>query len=240
MPAVVSGPSSLLTGLLAWYNLDEASGNRLDSSTAGRTLSETGSVSNVAGVIGSAAYRDDGVVGNYLTRAYDAGLFCATQLSVSCFVRTTAADNVTRGVVGRHRPLADNNANTWILTRSSQTTEDRWQFRINGTGTGTTAAGSGSTIGVFSHVVFVWDGTQPTDATRLRCWINGTERTLTLVSTPTSMVDDTSSILLVHTRNTNLGAFRNAIDLLGMWSKPLTTTEIGMLYNGGAGLAYPF
>ena len=45
----------LLDGLIAWWSMDEASGNRADSHTGGITLTDNNTVGSIAGKVGNAA-----------------------------------------------------------------------------------------------------------------------------------------------------------------------------------------
>jgi len=82
------------------------------------------------------------------------------------------------------------------------------------------------------------------DGTDLRLYLNGTQ-----VGTPLSFTwssaSGTLSFLSVGTYMDTSGdvpyaSLRGTYDEMGIWSRALSSTEITDLYNGGAGLAYPF
>lgn len=229
------GTDPLKTGCLFWYQLEEASGARADASGNGRTLTEVGTITNQAGVIGNGTFFDVDSTGTYLWRAYEAGLFCATQFSVSFWVKSTAADATQRPIMTRGRSNA--NSYNWSAYRNAQGGGlDSWAlFMVNGTVSGTTALLT--TIGAWTHVVWIYDGTQPTDATRLVCYVNNVQRSLTIpVAIPTSLADNVLFNLYLHMRRpASTNAWRTGLDLAGMWSWPLTLANVGTLYGGGAG-----
>ena len=64
---VLSGPSTLLTNLTAWWNFDEESGIRYDSYNT-HDLTDNGTVLYAAGKQGNAADFESSVAGEYLGR----------------------------------------------------------------------------------------------------------------------------------------------------------------------------
>jgi hypothetical protein len=95
---------------------------------------------------------------------------------------------------------------------------------------------SSNTIDItnLTHIVLTYD------RTNFRVYVNGS-------------LDDTSGSLTLTSINTaasrvNIGAygqtpslfFQGSIDEVGLWSRAITGTEVGELYNSNAGLQYPF
>ena len=92
------------------------------------------------------------------------------------------------------------------------------------------------TTGVWYNIIFTYDGTT------IKCYVNDVEKSLT---------NSTSGIYWLTTGNqTVIGALKRGsqlysatngkIDEGGIWSRALSAAEITELYNGGAGLTYPF
>ncbi len=206
--------SSLLTGLLAWYALNETPGNsRLDSSGAAQTLTEfTGSVASTAGVLGNAAqFAADG---HYLRR--DGSLLgSATACSFACFIKPTDAGTYT-----------------WMSCTLGGAL--RVALRTSGGSVFWTASGAYTlsaaiASGVFSHVAGTYDGINE------RLYVNGV-----LVGTnPATAAFGISRFALGNTAAPGESAL-GALDLAGVWSRALTGAEITALYNAGAGRDYPF
>ncbi len=207
----------LLTGLTAWWKLDETAGNsRLDSSGNGKTLTETGgTVGTVTGVIGLAA-TFTGVGTHYLDRA--ASLFTAAPFSVAAWINPTdfasTYDWVMQSFSGTQRQGIQTSSGTGVV-----------QFVTGGTIISSLAA---LTAGVWQHVACTNDGTTSS------VYINGT-----LNNSGASTPNFTS------VNRTNIGARGNgglgavgSVDLAGYWTRVLTAAEVAALYNNGAGLDY--
>jgi len=84
---VPAAPSSLLSGLLAFYPMHETSGSRLDVAGSGHNLTVVGSIGSTAGLIGNAAYFSGGAS----TLLYGSGLIPAPPFTVSVFFLLDAA-----------------------------------------------------------------------------------------------------------------------------------------------------
>lgn len=67
-PAATAAGNGLLTGLVAYWKLDEASGNAIDAHSSGLTLTQAGTVSNGTGLVYAKA-RGVFAAGNYFSRA---------------------------------------------------------------------------------------------------------------------------------------------------------------------------
>jgi len=71
------------------------------------------------------------------------------------------------------------------------------------------------------------------DGTTFQTWVNGTWKQNITVGNPKA----------ANTRDkigNSYGAFSGLIDELGRWNRTLSPTEVSDLWNGGAGLTYPF
>jgi len=98
------------------------------------------------------------------------------------------------------------------------------------------------TAGSFFHVVMVYDGSLSGNANRLKLWINNVAKTLTVGAgaVPASLLADTAVFYLGEWGGTLPRYFDGILDEVGLWSRAITGAEVTTLYNGGAGLTYPF
>lgn len=85
-----------------------------------------------------------------------------------------------------------------------------------------------------SHVVFT------DDKTTSSIYINGALNT-SLAHTALASLNGAASRTWIGAFGSTPSLFMNgSIDEVGLWNRAITLSEVGQLYNGGAGLTYPF
>jgi hypothetical protein len=147
-------------------------------------------------------------------------------------------------------------AKTWnqgaFLSRYSTVSSGRnWLFEANGSNgirilicssgascsTSWTSASSVLTNGAWHHIAFAYDGTQATNATKLRTWINGTEVTAggSFAGTiPTALGTVTQPLWLGAYFASGNVAHYGLLDEAAIWTgSAATPTQIADLYAGG-------
>lgn len=202
-------PVSLLNGLLAWWSLNESSGNRSDASGNGITLEPAGSgVGSAAGKRGSAADFDGS---DFLFR--NGALFTQSPFTIACW--TYSGSTADDGVVF---------AQTWAGEPLQQIIEASSGGYTVTAGTNLIASGIGISADTWTHVAFTNDGITS------RVFINGAVANSGLDAPDFTNADELALGLDLTGR----------VDLCGVWGRLLTPSEIQRLYNGGAGLDYPF
>lgn len=230
-----NAPSSLLTGLAAYYAF--SSGNFLADSTAnGNTLSNVNSVTQAAGLIGQAANFVAASSQN-LQAADSPSLDFTSKLSISHWFNPTGsiAAPVTTLCKGRYGTNVE-----WLINESSTTVT----FYIgSGTGAIDGAATVALNVGAWNHIAIIYDGTQVGDAGRLRIWVNGVQQTLSFTGTIPASNTPVAELMVLGalTLTSSTSEYINGlIDECGLWNVALTPTQIAALYNAGAGITYPF
>jgi hypothetical protein len=222
----VAPPSPLLTGLVAYWKLDEASGSRADSSGNGSTLSlAAGAVPSRVGRVGNGA---DFVPGNWLTCASNPNIVMGD-------IDFTIAGWLWFDTLASQNPLEKNDG-TYI------------DYVIYGTPAGEygaiVASPSGSVLiqtppGVAANtwhfVVLQHDATTHTLSLSRDNGV-GSASASTAGKPP---YVTTGSLTIGAGRGGGYG-FDGIIDEIGIWKRLLTPAEITQLYNGGVGLTYPF
>lgn len=93
-------------------------------------------------------------------------------------------------------------------------------------------------LNVWNHVVYTYDGTQPTDSGKLKLYINNVSTALDFIAgpVPSSLPAGTAPLGF----GTDYVPLNGSMDEVGIWNRPLTSMEVSQLYNGGSGLQYPF
>jgi hypothetical protein len=230
---------ALITNLVSYWKLDEAAGARADSQGT-NNLTDTNTVTSVAGIINNAA-RFTAVNLEDLSVADNASLAFTTALSTSFWVRQTDV-GINRAFIGKWTYATDGE---FAIQSGSVTASDISIFLTNIAGNDGTQClmtfSPGMVAGNWYHVAVVYDGSLAGDANRLKVWVNNTAQTL--VATSGSVVatirDGTATFYLGRFGGTLTRYLNGDMDEVGIWNRALTATEVGQLYNGGAGLAYP-
>lgn len=228
---VIISPSSLLNELLAYWNLNEISGTRYDSSGNGRDLEEFNSVSSTTGKIGDCAYFD-GVNGGGSTQS---------RLGSTSF-----------GV----DPNSDFSMSVWMKPRSfsgyqhiiGAPFQNGFYIGANGPNDGEIDSGYNLTFNLYNGSV--WGISAP--STALDTWHHyvfireGDTLKLYADNVYIGSADITgesfygASVFSVGGGEYDEYYFNGDIDELGLWTRALTVSEISLLYNSSAGRTYPF
>lgn len=239
--AAAAAPSPLLTGLVSYWKLDEASGQRNDSHGTNH-LSDNNTVTQAAGAkIGNAA-QFTRANSEWLSVADNASLAFTNQFSLQAWVWR---DSLV--------------LNSGIAAQWTYQTSGSWAFQTDNTGDGADLicfianalddAGvnwlrfdSNHVINTWYHLVLVYDGTQSGNTNRLKVYQNGS-----ILSVPTengtiaaSLQNSTGDFVLSDFGGTLDRYWDGRMDEVALWNRALSEPEVGDLYNGGAGLAYPF
>lgn len=230
--AGVAGPSSLLTGLVSYWPLGEASGTRADS-VGGNDLTDNNTVTQGGGKIGNAA---DYVAVNseYLSKSDNASLDFTTAFSFQAWIFGSSLT-----------------ANACIAAKWAYATDGCWSIQVDGDGTGIlifvadAANDPGNNWRQFEsasltdmawyHIVVTYA------AGEVKLYVNGTE----------AEAGSSAGVIPVSLRNSGaelrLGSFeglgrywQGREDEAALWSRALTAGEVTTLFNSNSGLAPPF
>lgn len=224
--------SSLLTSLIGYWKLEEASGTRADSSGRG----------NDCNVINGAPGNTTGKVGNALA--------CASASSQSV-ERASNSDLQTGDIdftVAGWINLTTNASNQALVSKNSSgaieyalryvTGTDRFQFFVSSNGTGFTNNVIANTFGSPSLSTWYF----------VVAWHDSVANTINIQVNNGTVDSGAYALGLIATA----GAFsignakavswflNGAADEVGFWKRVLTAAERTTLYNGGNGTTYPF
>lgn len=218
--------SSLLTGLKGYWDMDESSGSRADSSGLGYTLVETGTVSSTTGKISNAADLTGG--GELLSVADNADLSGGnTDFSIALWAYFDTLS-------GQLTVLSKDNGAKWdYLIYTSGTTLHFYADNTTGSGFFDIEWGSALSTATWYHIVVKHDAAADTVYIIVN---DGTPVT----SSHTGGTRDTAGSLTIGAEQSGANAGDLRVDELGVWKKVLSAAEITSLYNGGSGISHPF
>jgi hypothetical protein len=220
-PASGGGGSTLLTGLEAWWELDEASGDRADSTAAGITLTEGGTVGTTTGKTSTLASVTTGGT--------------SAKLENTTFFEPDDDDFTISGWMN----LSSATANNFILGNHDFSNgyyfgtlnagNDTVEFEVRGT-----RVDSAITTGSWIHFVLYHDSVNDQIGMILD---DGTPIT---VAHTTGANTGASAFNGIQLHNLYTGAFSGgvALNAVAVHSRVLTAAEITESYNSGDGLRH--
>jgi len=222
--------SSLHTGLLAYWKMEEASGNRLDSSGNGITLTPTNAPNNAPGIVGnsvalitaSAQYLTGGQVLPLTSGSWSIdGWIRLTTISA---VYTVASKYNSSGLQKGYLLFFDNSVNRMKLIVSP-----------DGNTQPTVTADN---FGALSVDTWYYIYAEKNGLSTIGISING--GTLNTTALTSNTFASTADFQIGAHAAGSAGRFNGRIDELEVHNRILTPTEITARYAGGAGLTYPF
>lgn len=222
----VSGGASngLLTSLVAYWAMDESSGDVADATGNGHTAVDNSSVSATGKISNS---REVG--GGYLEVASDSA-WNSSSFSVSFWVKRSGSIGTYLNTVISH----DNawySGGGWIIGFENS---DAVTIYFWGTFTSLTGSWTGSGDGSWHHIVVTFDGST------LSIYVDGSLDASSGMP-PFNTCTTTLLIGAQHDPDTSIFSLpyvTNNMDEIGFWSRCLSSTDVTNLYNAGAGLAY--
>jgi hypothetical protein len=226
---------SLLTDLAAAWELDEASGNALDSHST-NTLTETG------GTIGSST--GPGGVGNsrdfefgdteYFAIADNTAVSTGDiDFTIEVWVNLESGTGSDQDIVSKYDTAG--NQREYRIFYSTGTSRFSWGLSSTGTSQTSAILANGTPSLATWYQIIVWH-----DATNNEMGIAVNAEVSPVVSGYSSGVFDGTSPFHIGARGaaSPTGYVDGLIAKVRMWKRVLTSQERTDLYNGGAGLAY--
>jgi hypothetical protein len=210
---------SLVTNIVSYWKFDESSGNASDATGNGNTATNSGVSYSTGKINNGADFEASG--SNSMTVADSTSVRVVNGWSLAGWVKLESAHN------------------GYIF--NARYGENGWGIGCNTDRKITVFAGSGvfeNTIGTtvlsldtWYHVAVYFNGS----TTKL--YINGT---LDSTLNNNNITNPNTALYLGRKATSADDYYDGMIDELGVWSRELTSTEVGELYNSGAGLQYPF
>jgi hypothetical protein len=230
---------SLLTNLVSYWKLDEASGDALDSHSTNHLTETSGTIGSTTGKIGNCRDFELGDT-EYFTIADSAALSTGDiDFTLACWVNLESKTASQRQTLISKYNTTGNQREYW-LTYNPQTapgTSNPFGFTISATGSSTVVIRESTTFGTPStgtwYFVVAWH-----DSVANTVNIQVNNGTVDSTSHSGGVFDGTSPFVL-GARET-VDNLDGLLDEVGFWKRVLTSDERTALYNGGNGLAYPF
>lgn len=221
---------ALVDNLVAYYKLDESSGNAADATGNGFTLTNTNTVGFAAGALNNCADYGTANTNKYLRLSNNLGI-TGGAITISTWVkmRTEIASGVQNivlqgdaGTDVNYSISYEYNAGTRRLAfnRQKQAVSNNFRYATATLGTSN-----------WHHIVLRYTGSI------LSGWLDGTKVGADLTTTGNGAAAAVSDIILGsdqgQTGTNYLSAYQ---DETGIWSRSLSDAEIGELYNSGTPL----
>jgi hypothetical protein len=221
-------PSSLLTGLVAYWKLDGNSNDALGSFHGTDT-----SITYGAGKINSGAYGQ-----TYPPSIIDlpniAALSGGTPRTISMWVKMASTSQ--RGL-WRSGWMSQNSGTLFMTQCSVYLPGDVYVSFWNDD---YVTAGGVLGTGSFTHLTVTYDGGLISVST-VHVYADGVAQALTQVSIPAPEIAATYNQSFAIGKNIfGYQSMDGCIDEVGAWNRSLSAPEVTALYNAGAGIQYPF
>lgn len=213
-------PSTLLTGLVSYWKLDEASGTLYDS-VNDNDGTATDATLNQTGIINKCILID--TTGKYISCGTDTTLRITTaNLSISAWVKSPGLTEAHTRVVDKEGSYAMYvNWTTGYLAFYNTNIDQQFD---------------GDPVDLIDnswhHIVVTYDHTN------LIGYVDGVARET--IAHSSDLPDNAEVPLTIGNRIAGDRPFIGNIDEVGLWNKTLSQDEINELYNLGAGKSYPF
>lgn len=217
-------PSSLLTSLVAYYTLNEASGTRADSTGRGNDMSTiVGAPGNTTGKVSSAIQ---------LTAASTQYISHASTTDLQGTADWTIAAWCWLDSVGTERSIVTKSTE-WLLRYSTSAN----RFQVGWTdGIAAFRFTSADTLGIPSTATWYFVvGIHDSSSNLLKISVNNG----TLDTSAATGVTTGAAVAAIGMRGT-VNLWDGRIDELGIWQRVLSASEITTLYNAGNATTYPF
>lgn len=219
-----------LYGGVAYYKLDESSGNASDSIN-GKTLTANGTVTYGAAKINngaSATWNDT----NYLTNSSLLASNLGTgDITMACWFKksTPSTQDYTPTIMSLGVNSGASNYRIYLVTE--KTTGYAILASYDGTGTNVS-----STVNIANNSYHYVVGTR--SGTTMKIYVDGTE----VASATGTARNITGNSLKIGTVGGGIYDVLGdaTIDEVGIWNRALSSTEVTALYNSGNGSQYPF
>lgn len=236
----VSG-SSIDTGLVSYWGMSEASGNRADSK-GGNTLTDNNTVASATGIIGNGA---DFELANSeslsITDAAQTGLDIISDLSFSCWIKIESqpADPDAFSIMYKW----DSNQASYGLLYVNESTVKKLRFvgytTCNGSNISLDKNITAFTPGSWYHVVVTYDASgHPSGTGTVEYYVNGISQGTSSNASLSSLASCTGQFRIGCLGGGIQWFMDGIIDEAAILSRVLRPLEIVSLYNGGTAISY--
>jgi hypothetical protein len=226
--------ASLTDSLVAWWDMEEASGDRVDSHGS-YDLTATGSPGNEAGKLGNCA--DLNSTGKYLSST-DNALWTGGDLGLSCWVKLDSGilDTEIFWVAGRYTSAGNlRSFGIQILAVDTNDIHYKGFFSLNGTAVTSLQVvvrrGYVPLSTSWNHIVLTRNSTTAT------LYYNGSAAATAALSG--TLYDNKASVpFRINGQGDGLTSRACAVDQCAFWTRELLPIDVAELYLAGTGISY--
>lgn len=227
----------LKTNLVAWWELDEASGNRADSHTNGLTLTDNNTVTSNPGIGGSGTAAQFTSANSEFLSSNSATLNLVNNQSISIVLWVYMDTSAQMAFLGRGITSDALRFQQYLIGYGY--TASRFNFSLARNDQLSTYNVAADTFGAPSTATwYMIAGTfnEATDQLKISVNAGAQDTTSSVISTG---MQDSNGFSIGKPGDTNARYANGRIAKAGIWlDRVLTTTDITNLYNNGAGLSY--
>lgn len=227
---------ALTTNLVSYWKLDESSGNAADS-VGSNTLTNNNTATFSAGKINNGANLASASTQYFsIADASQTGLDLSGDFTFNLWYKLTDLSATYRGLITKYK--SDDTALAYSLQVYPNATHPQFILHLSSGGTFgpyETYQATGQGTGAWHMLTISYNAT-----TGVGSWyIDGSSVSPTVSGTmPTSIYNSAEAFLLGKGAGSN--GMNGSLDEVGIWNRALSASEVSQLYNGGAGLQYPF
>lgn len=227
---------AIIDNLSAYWKMDESSGNIADSSGNSNTGTNVNTTAFATGKINNGADLEN-ASSNYFSVADSASTSITGDLTCNLWFKPESDIGDNQGLlVKRDNTTTNISYVVYITTGLNQV---HFVNSTDGTNTNSTDVNVAITAlntGTFYMISLVYTASSG----QIEVFINGVS-VGTASSAKTSIFNGTAPLRIGSLTDAGGTTYTDGIlDEVGLWARALSSTEISQLYNGGAGLAYPF
>lgn len=235
----VKNDVNLSVSLVSYWELEEASGTRVDSH-AGNDLTDNNTVGQAVGIQGNAAdFEKDNAESLSITKAAQTGLNYSTDFAYSLWLKPESQPTGGAGsgnaqyLLGRFATTSNQRAYALTYEDISSVKKLHTYVSSDGNSVGALALSQTLSNATMYHIVWQYD----VSAGQVEIFINSVSIG-TVSGGATSIFDGTSPFTVGEFGPGLTENLDSIVDEIGTWSKLLTQTEIDDLYNSGSGIPY--
>lgn len=220
---LASATTSLKVGLQSWWELGEASGNRLDS-IGGRSMVPNGTVTQVAGLVGNAAQTS---VSAYLKTSTSPVLHTG-DFTIAGVFKTSAT---VFGVMSRNGAAVGSNRQ-WLIVVDTPSSTLYFAVSTNGTSNAAFVTGPTGMNNNAFHDYIAW---RDTANNTINLQVDGGSVLSSAMTGSTALYSAVDPGIYLSGIGTEAAYLTGGVhDQVGIWNRMLSSTERTFLRNSGA------
>lgn len=236
----IKNDAGLSTNLVSFWELEEASGTRVDSHTSGNDLTDINTVGTAAGIQGQAAdFESTNTEYLEIIDTAQTGLSISGDLTIAGWIKLESLPGTGAEMWIANKYFGSAPRSGYGFSVSNRSGNYHLNFRAATAGAGFSTVDSttnGITTATWYHVAAALD----VSADTVDFYVNGSSwGTDSLSSTLGGSVNTGANTFRVGGQpGTTAETIDGIIDDLGIWSRKLSSSEISELYNSGTGIPY--